>query len=487
MPKMGRPGSTIPMSERECQDAVMDLAPDGSIWLVFRREFAIWATQRSTAGEWTPPERVVREYVFHPSIMVAHGRPLITFQHEGVRSIPLDIEGDISKRGGGGSTIGYATRTEEGWRIGPIARAEEIPVFRRGMWEKMYRGRIYSQIEQFGWPVMFRDPHGVVWALWQNTTRRWAYSARWMGEGFGPVQECRGPFNAPGLPVNAEKRVATGTGDVGMLFYAAAAGGNDRAIFDRLRIPSLSVAEDREVLFLDSLEVGATSGAELVLNQPTKPAGNDPVLSPRENENLTLRSPSVSRHGDVYVMRYARFPISSGLRPGHGSKSGVAISRDGVHFEKVDALPANFPPAETFPNGPLGLLRGSPKMLRPAYFRNPDRSDPQKKFMRLAYSTEQRGIYWVEYSSNGRKWTKGPQQTAAEAMRERARPNFYDPTDPERPIRIYSRVYTETGRSWGVIWTKDLVHWSRLEHLLDPDDPYRQPPAQSGIAATGKS
>ena len=121
-------------------------------------------------------------------------------------------------------------------------------------------------MEQLGWPVMFRDPQGVVWALWQNTSRRWAYSARWMGEEFGQVQERRGPFNAPGLPVTAEKCAPAGAGDVGVLFFAAAAGGNNRAIFDRVRIPSLSTAEDREVLFLDSLEVAATTDAEFVLN-----------------------------------------------------------------------------------------------------------------------------------------------------------------------------------------------------------------------------
>ena len=106
--------------------------------------------------------------------------------------------------------------------------------------------------------------------------------------------------------------------------------------------------------------------------------------------------------------------------------------------------------------------------------------------MRLGFSTENRGTYWVEYSSDGAAWTDQVGTTATEAMRERGRPRFYDPTDPERPIRIYSRVYTETGRSWGVIWTQDLVHWSGLEHLLDPDDPYGQAPAQSGIGSTGK-
>ena len=272
MPEMPPRGGRLPMSERECQDAVMDVAPDGSVYLAFRRDFCIWVARRTPAGKWQPPERVAREYVFHPSIMIADGQPLVTFLHEGLRNIPLGIGDTLSQRAGGGPIVGYARPGENGWRTGVITAAEEIGVFRRGMWSKRQHGRLFPQIEQLGWPVMFRDPQGVVWALWQNTTRRWACSARWMGEEFGQVQECRGPFNAPCLPVTAEKHAPAGAGDVGVMFFAAAAGGNNRAIFDRVRIPSLSTTEDREVLFLDSLEVAGTSGAEFVLNPMTKPS-----------------------------------------------------------------------------------------------------------------------------------------------------------------------------------------------------------------------
>ncbi len=479
MSDMGRPGAKIPMSERESQDAVMDLAPDGSVYLAFRRDFSIWVARRTPEGEWLPAEQVAREYAFHPSIMVADGRPLVTFLHDGIRSMPLDLGEKISQRAGGGSAIGYAKLTEDGWRTDSIVRAEEIVVMRRGMWGKRGTGRVFPQIEQLGWPVMFRDRHGVVWALWQNTTRRWACTARWMGEEFGQVHECRGPFNAPALPVNAEKHAPADATDVGLLFYAAAAGGNDRAVFDRLRIPSLSVAEEREVLFLDSLEVGATTGVDFALNQMTKPS-QYPALSPR-GDNPVVWGASVSKRGDTYVMGYSS-PLEDG-----GSSHGVATSSDGVHFEMVDKLPDDLPEAEETPTRPLAYWKGNPANTPPPYYENPDQTDPAKKYMRLAFSTENRGTYWVEYSPDGTKWTEGAQTTATEAMRERGRPSFFDPTDPERPIRIYSRVYTETGRSWGVTWTKDLVGWSGLEHLLDPDDPYGSDPEQAGIGSTGKS
>ena len=481
MPEMPPRGGRIPMSERECQDAVMDVAPDGSVYLAFRRDFCIWVARRTPEGKWQPPERVAREYVFHPSIMIADGQPLVTFMHEGLRSVPLDTGNRLSQRAGGGPVLGYATLRENGWRTGVIIAAEEIGVFRRGMWSKRHHGRIFPQIEQLGWPVMFRDPQGVVWALWQNTTRRWAYSARWMGEEFGQVQECRGPFHAPSLPVTAEKHAPAGAGDVGVLFFAAAAGGNNRAIFDRVRIPSLSTAEDREVLFLDSLEVGGTTGAEFVLNPMTKPSPY-PSLSPRGN-NCIVWGAKVDRHGDTYVMKYSS---PEGGRDDGTPRHGLAVSRDGVHFEQVDALPDDLPEAEATPNRPLAYWNGTPETTAPQHYLNPDQSDPARKYIRLGYTRGERGTYWMEYSPDGANWTDRTETTAVESMREGGRPSVFIPEDPERPIRIYSRVYTETGRSWGVIWSRDLLRWGGMEHLLDVDDPYGTNPAEDTIGVTGK-
>ena len=476
MPEMPVRGGRLPMSERECQDAVMDVAPDGSVYLAFRRDFCIWVARRTPEGKWQPPERVAREYVFHPSIMIVDGRPLVTFLHEGLRSIPLDIGNTLSPRAGGGAILGYATLSENGWRTGVITAAEEIGVFRRGMWSKRHHGRIFPQIEQLGWPVMFRDPRGVVWALWQNTTRRWAYSARWMGEEFGQVQECRGPFNAPCLPVTAEKRAPGGAEDVGVLFFAAAAGGNNRAIFDRVRIASLSTAEDREVLFLDSLEVAGTAGAEFVLNPMTKPSPY-PCLSPRGSNSIVWGA-SVARHGDTYVMRYSS---PEGGRDDGTPRHGLAVSRDGVHFQKVDALPDDLPEAEATPSRPLEYWKSGPENRAPKQYLNPDQSDPARKHVRLGYTPEERGKYWTEYSPDGISWAGRTETAAVESMREGGRPSVFMPEDPERPIRIYSRVYTETGRSWGVIWSKDLLRWGGMEHLLDVDDPYGTRPAEDMI------
>ncbi len=456
----------------------MDQAPDGTVWLAFRRDFEVWAVQRTPKGQWSRPERVVREYAFHPSLIVADGRPLIVYHHDGIRRIPLDLKEDLRKRAGGGSAIGYAIRENDGWRTGVVVEPEEVVVFRRGMWAQRGIGRQFPQIEQLGWPVLFRDPRGVVWTMWQNTTRRWVYTARWLGEAFGEVQECRGPFNAPRRPVHAEKFAPSQANDVGVLFHAAAAGGNDRVLFDRLHIPRLATTEQRKVLFLDGLEVAQTQGIELVLNQMHKPI-RAPVLSPNEGEAIVLAT-SVAKHGDHYVIGYRTSYESA------GSELKWAISRDGLRFQKVDKLPADLPAPIRSGTRSLNYWHGTEQSRPPFSYPNPNATKPEQKYIRMGFSIDARGSYWLEYSPDGKNWTKDRALTAPEAMRERAQPNLVDAHDPERPIRIYSRVYTETGRSWGVIWSRDLLHWSGLEHLLDPDDPYGKVPAMDRIGDTGK-
>lgn len=469
----------IPLSECESQDAVMDLAPDGAVWLAFRRDFGIWVSQRSADGQWSPPELVVREYAFHPSIIVADGQPLLTYHHDGLRRHPLDIGTDLRRRAGGAPALGYATLTADGWRNGTLSAPEEIAVHRRGMWAQRGSGRLLTQIEQLGWPVLFRDPRGVVWAFWQNTTRRWSFTARWLGNGFDEARECRGPFNAPRLPVNAEKLPPPGANDTGLLLHAAAAGGDNRVIFDRLRIPTLATTDEREVLFLDNLEVAQTSGAEWVLNTMTKPI-QEPALSPNEGERVA-QAISVRKRGDTYVMGYR-----TSYESNEGEGLRWAISRDGLRFQKVDQLPGGLPEPEPSTSRALDYWKGAAELRPPSRFPNPDSSDPARKFLRLGFSTDARGSYWLEHSPDGRQWVKDQQLTAPEAMRERAQPDTFDATDPERPIRNYGRVYTETGRSWGVIWTRDLTHWSGLEHLLDPDEPYTKGSEMSAIGSTGK-
>lgn len=477
-----RPIGKIPANQIECQDAVMDLAPDGSIFLAFRRDFSIWVSRRLPQGIWEAPSQVTREYVFHPSIMIVDGRPLITFQHEGLNRIPLDLRGNLLQRAGGGSSIGYAALTEDGWRLGVVAESKEIPVYRRGMWDKRGIGNIYAQIEQLGWPVLFKDSHGVASVLWLNQSSRWAFSARWMGDGFGEIQECRGPFNAPGLAVNAEKHALSGSTDVGLLFSAAAAGGENRLIFDRLVTPKLSILDDRQVLFLDSAEVAKTSHVDFHLNRMSKPIAV-PAISP-EGPHRAVMEPRVTKHGNIYVMRYQ---IRASLKQPETMQPGLAISDDGILFNKVSQLPEDLPDADRFDDSCLEYWKGHPDSRARPYYTNPDSSEPSKRLMRLGFSTDERGSYWLEYSPDAKNWTRVRDVGAAEALRERATPGFYDSLDPERPIRIYSRVYTETGRSYGVAWTKDLMHWVGLEHLLDPDHPYRLPPAESKIGNTGKS
>ena len=457
-----------PLAARECQETVMDLAPDGTVYLAFRRDFQIWVTRRTRERGWLPAECAARGLAFHPSIIVTGGRPLVCFQFEGLRNTTLDRADYLGQREAGGSSVGFATLTKGGWRTGYLAKTEEILVNRQGIWEKMMQGKLIPMLEQMGRAVLFRDRHGVAWALWQNTTRRWAYCARWLGEDFGQVQECRGPFNAPGLPVSAEKSMPATATDIGVLFVAA-----NRVIFDRLKIPALSLTEERQVMFLDSLEVAETSGVDFVLNNMTKHAAN-PVLSagaPGSKDDRHVRVRSVRKHGSSYVMCYGY----QSWDDKEWKYDGLAVSTDGTHWQKVERLPEDFPPPDPDPRPDAG------NPLRRGYFDNPDHSDPAKRFMRTIKCGEvgwAKGSYRVQYSPDGKKWTDGPETSILNGIREGGSPNLWDPLDlPERRIKIYGRVYTSNARSCGMMWSSDLLRWAGGENFLDPDDPYGAPPA----------
>ena len=465
-----------PLAARECQGTVMGLAPDGTVYLAFQRDFQIWVTRRTTEGVWSPAECAAHGLAFHPSIIVTGGRPLVCFQFEGVKNMTLGGAGYLRHREAGGSSVGFATMSQEGWRTDFVAKTEEIIVNRQGIWGKRFEGKLIPMLEQMGRPVLFRDRHGVAWALWQNTTRRWAYCARWMGEDFGQVQECRGPFNAPGLPVSAEKIMPATATDVGVLFVSA-----HRVIFDRLKIPTLSLAEERQVMFLDSLEVGETSGVEFVLNKMSKHPAN-PVLSPGSpgsKDDRHVMPSSVKKHGSTYVMRYHY----QSWDDEKFKSPGWAISADGVHWQKVEKLPEDLPPPDPVRDPDADNPR------RRGYYDNPDQSDPAKTYIRMTRTNRgDRGmdkLYLVQYSPDGKQWIDGPEVSVLNALRENAMPNLWDTLDiPERRLKTYGRAYTANARSCGVMWTSgDLLHWAGLEHFLDPDDPYGTPP----VLAPGSS
>jgi len=459
-----------PIEERECSEPVADLGPDGSVHLAFQRDFDIWYARRTPDGQWQRPERAAWGLASHPAIIVAGGRPLVCFQYEGIRDVVLGESDYLARREGGGASIGYAVRTHRGWRSDYLAKAEEIIVNRQGIWDKRYEGRLLPMVEEMWRPVLFRDRHGVAWALWQNTTRRWAYCARWLGEGFGEVHECRGPFNAPSQPVSAEKLMPQDAGDVGLLFFAA-----ERIIFDRLKIPTLSLSEQREVMFLDSLELGETAGVEFVLNQMTKHAAN-PILSPGplgSKDDRHVFTGRVGKRGNEYVLWYSYQSWDE-----TDWKSGaLAVSPDGVTWQKVDRWPEDLPRGDGLPTPTAPIVRG--------YFDNPDPSDPSKKFMRINEFGEvwYKGSKRVVYSPDARNWTDGPEVSVLNAMYEGGTPNLWDPLDaPERRIKIYGRVFSSNSRSCGMMWSQDLIHWEGAEHNLDPDDPYGKPP---GNPSTG--
>jgi hypothetical protein len=124
----------------------MDLASDGSIHLAFHRNFDIWYARRTPQGKWKTPKRAAWGLAFHPAIIATRDGPLICFQYEGIRSVPLGGAGYLANREGGGASIGYAVRTKKGWRTGYVAKAEEITINRQGIWNLRYDGKLLPMV-----------------------------------------------------------------------------------------------------------------------------------------------------------------------------------------------------------------------------------------------------------------------------------------------------------------------------------------------------
>ena len=83
-----------------------------------------------------------------------------------------------------------------------------------------------------------------------------------------------------------------------------------------------------------------------------------------------------------------------------GYKNGaLAISDDGIHWRRVERMPAGLPPAEGDGEPMNPVSRG--------YFDNPDPSDPARRFMRATTFGDvwYKGSKRVVYSADGRRWS----------------------------------------------------------------------------------
>ncbi|HXI15824.1 MAG TPA: hypothetical protein VNM48_05585, partial [Chloroflexota bacterium] len=274
----------------------------------FKLDSQIW--YRPSRGE---AELAAHGPTFAPQIVALPGGTiLIAFRLDGLKPPPVpplppippvtgswpDAGAYLRAREGGGASIGFAFRPQDGtWKRGYVARAEEI-IVRDSSEQETFAGRIFPAFETLGPPALGLDCHGVPWCFWANPLRRHTYFARWLGptHGFSAPLEARGAYYALGESVALEAQMPL---DVSHLLGAAVAGG--RVHLSPLPVPTPATSEKRHILFLDLLEVAALDGIEHRLGQVEKRSEN-PLVS-AEDIAVTrgapvrpLGAPKVWRH-----------------------------------------------------------------------------------------------------------------------------------------------------------------------------------------------
>lgn len=463
---------TEPIADTGCE-AVLAVAGNGDIHAAWQRvETLPWQVGDAageyieesiryrcyTGGAWGPEEQVTWPITLHPALALVGNEPLIVFQTEGIRRVEPRTMNYLDQREGGGSGVGFAVREGGRWRIGVAAKPEEIIVAdHRG--SDVFAGRIYPMVEEMHRPRLGVDRHGVPWTVWANTTRRHTYAARWLGKAFSAPFEVRGGWYA----LSPFTTVAGENGSDHLDIAAIAA---DRVYYTPAVVPGLSAASSEQVLFLDLREVAEMNGVEQSLGRLERYPGN-PVFTPAPPvawDDRLVAWPSVWRDGDRYLMQYQG---KGTLLPNANVIMGLAESRDGIHW--------------TRPNLNVVPLAGQPEnncIPWIVFFRDDEEPDLQKRYQ----GARTNGLWTVDlqrtlmYSPDAVHWMEAGEMANIHCLHEANGPSFRDPYDvPERRFKAIGRTCGDEGRSAGMMWSADGVHWEGYEAFLDVDNPYGRP------------
>jgi hypothetical protein len=456
-------------------EGVLAIDDDGELHVAYQvienRPWKIGATTGETINEyigyvqtkngvWTEPERVTWPATSHPAITVNHGEPLIVFQTEGFKRIERLSPDYLFQREGGGGGVGFAHLKNGSWRIGTVARPEEIIIADHRS-SDVFEGRIYPMVEEMYRPRLGTDKHGMPWVIWANTTRRHTYYARWLGAEFSLPAELRGGWYALSSWLAIEKAMPPA-----MKHFAMAAVAADRLYFTPVIVPELDAGEPKHTMFLDLLEVAEMEEVEQSLGQ-FEPYSGNPLLTPGAPgswDDLNLNWPTVWEDGERYLMVYQG---SGSALPGTNVVMGMAESADGIHWYR--------------PKLNVVQIEGQPDnncIPWIVFFCDEEEPDLQKRYKGAKstglWTQNLRRIY--VHSPDAIHWTEGGDMVNIHCLHEANGPSFRDPYDvPERRFKAIGRTCADEGRSAGMMWSADCILWEGFEDSLDPDDPYGKP------------
>lgn len=414
------------------------------------------------AEGWQPPQLAAHGVSFSPAITVAADQPVIVFQFEGFKEMGRDDKNYLEEREGGGSSIGFAAMADGAWQTGYVSKAAEI-IVRDSTVADAFKGRIFPMAEQKWRPKVALDRHGVPWVFWPDTTRRHTYFTRWLGTRFSDECELRGGYYAPSKELTVEKHMPTDAPGLGFAYAAAG-----RLYFGCTRVPSVSTAETRHILFLDMLEVATVKGVDQKLNRFEKHPGG-PIFTPGEPgswDDFAVSFPSVNYDRGKFRMDYN----AVGINQGWGEwQQGYAESEDGIHWTRPK----------------LGLIswngnRENNLIPWVQYLFDKEELDPDKRYKGVLLSGHTK---WIKdfsrplaYSPDKIHWKTAEQTVDLTCLLEGGGPSLRDDLDiPERRFKAVGRTISQGHRALGMMWSPDLIHWHGKEAVLDVEDPYGKP------------
>jgi hypothetical protein len=487
--------------EEGCKTPVLDIDSDGTLHVAFGHRWEVYYSRsrdgirwsgmdagkprRPDLAYWDSPfpnaDRAAYAHASHPSLVVWRGKPLIVYQFEGFIN-PAPFSPDYTKqRWNGVASVGYAFHDGKQWNRGFISKSQEIMVKRLPPGEGKEKaanldgaGRAVLAVEQQWKPVIGLDRYGIPWIVWNDTTRRYSYFARWMGTGFSEKKEWRGAFYGLGQHATIEKHPPVAN-DLGTGVVATG-----RFYFCRLPVPGIDPTQDYHHQVLDLAEFSRRSNIAVSLT-PFERDPASPVFGPNPNREAwdgTWATGRVTYAGGVYRMIYAGTgPHNWEAEKGDVTNAflGYAESKDGLRFERKN----------------LGLVsfRGSREnnlVHNVEAFEDPDETDPAKRFKgfismdkRLLAELGKPGRVLLATSADMVHWTVQEDITERAPQSDHgAGPSYKDPLDiAERRYKSIHRSYNLSGRAIGMSYAAQLLGpWQGFEDVLDYEQPYKAAP-----------
>jgi hypothetical protein len=494
--------------EEGCKDPVLAIGPDGAVHVAFAHRWEIYYT-RSADGEhwsgatnhqarprpdvagWKGPfphaDKAAFAHCFHPSMVLFQGKPLIVFQFEGLVDIDPFSPRYSKERWEGVASIGYAYYDGHKWRRDFVSKSKEIMVKRLPPGAGKEKapdldgaGRAILACEQQWKPVLGLDRYGVPWVVWNDTTRRYNYFSRWLGESFSEKREWRGAFYGLSKTCTLEKHAPAQSPDLGTAVVAAG-----RLYFCRLPVPRIDLTSDRSYQILDLLDFSGQYNIRTDLT-PLERLPENPVFGPNPDpiawDANVVAVARVFRDQDTYKMIYVgNGPANWKSEKGDitNNYAGYAESKDGIHFQRK--------------NVGMILFNGSREnnlLYDVTAFEDPDQPDPAKRYQgflsglgtvnrQLLAQLGKTGHILSVYSADGIHWKVEEDITGRSPVSDHSvGPSYKDPYDiPERRYKSIHRAYNLSGRAIGMSYAAQVTGpWKGFENVLDYASPYREPP-----------